>query len=143
MMLAGAALAQPKDIILKHLDGYFLAGRNELDRGLNFFVITKAKQFDKMFGVAKTMNNTIEYPDFKKEMVLMIALPQTNKETSIEYINAIRAGNFIEVYFKVKRSYPLTYTIQPLALAIVPEYPGVNTVKFYNGKKLVKIEKMK
>ncbi len=142
-MMLGSSYAQPVDVIVKRLTGYFLANRTELDNGMNFFLISKAKQFDKMFGVAKTMSNKIDYPDFKKEIVLVLALPETKKETTIEYVSAVKAGNFIEVYYKVKRSFPITYTIHPLALAIVPRYPGVNTIKFYEGKKLVRVEKVK
>ena len=74
---------QPTDIILKHLRGYFLTNRTELGKGMNYVVITKEKQFDKMFGIAKTMTNKIDYPDFKKEMVLMLELPETNRETCV------------------------------------------------------------
>jgi hypothetical protein len=143
MLFCICCYAQPVDVIIKPLTGYFLADRTALGKGMNYFVITKENQFNKTFGMAKTMSNRIDRPDFKKGMVITLALPETKRETTIEYISAVKAGNFIEVYYKVKRSYPITYTIQPLALALVPKYPGVNTIKFYEGKKLVRVEKIK
>ena len=131
-------IAQPKNLVLKTMDNYFLANKAILENGITCKVITKAKEFDKLFGIAKTQSNAIDHPDFATQQVLMVALPETNKEVKVKYVQATRAGNFIEVYVEVTRKiYPLPYTTLPLALAVIPKFKEVSKVKFYEGKRLV------
>jgi len=135
--------AQPYNVILGPLKGYFISDKVELQSGMNYAVFSKAKTFNRYFGVAKTMSNTIHYPDFNKEWVLMLALPPTRHETDIQFLHAIRAGSVLHVYYKVKHAYPLTYSMQPLELVLVPRTSEIKTVMFYEGRKLMWTEKIK
>lgn len=132
------ANAQPKNIVVKKLDNYFLSQQGDEPGGTQCMVITKEKDFDKTFGIAKTMNNTIIRPDFATEAVVLVALPPTNKNAKVEILSALVVGNIIEVFFKTsKERFPLPYTTRPLAVATVPRYKNVTKVKFYEGKTLV------
>ena len=141
LCLALAVNAQPTDVTLKTLTTYTLSNHVTLENGVNFMVISKEKMFNKTFGVVKPADG-VNYPDFEKEIALVLAMEPTTKETKLEFKHIIKAGDFIEVYYDEHKSYPLTYTIQPLAIAVVPKYKGVNTVKFYEGKRLVKTLKI-
>ncbi|MDR3678976.1 MAG: hypothetical protein P4L41_03345 [Flavipsychrobacter sp.] len=133
-----AATAQPRNIVFKKLDNYFLGDRAGLSGDITCKVITKEKEFDKTFGVAKTMTNKIERPDFATQQVVMIAMQPTNKDTRITILSALKAGNYIEVFFKTSKDrFPLPYTTQPMSLAIIPKFKEVTKVKFYEGKRLV------
>jgi hypothetical protein len=106
-------------------------------------VVSKQKEFEKYFGMAKTMNNTIIAPDFTKEVVLMIAMPETRKETVLAFDHANRVGADVNVFFHEKKTYPLTYTIVPVALAAIPKYDGVTTINFYQDGRMIKSIKIK
>jgi len=132
------AFAQPKNVVFKTLNNYFLADNSILSGNVTCKVIAKEKDFNKMFGIAKTMTNKIDKPDFATQQVLMIALQPTNKKATVTIVSALHAGNFIEVYFTTsKERYPMPYTTQPLAIAVVPKYKEVTKVRFYNDKRLV------
>ncbi len=136
--------AQPIPVQLNPLSGFFLSDKITLDKGLNCMVVTKQKDFIKLFGIAKTATNTISMPDFNKEQVLVLAMPETNKETTIKFDHATKAGTVIEVYCEEHRKKePLTYATLPLALASIPKYNDVNTIKFYDGNSLVDEIKVK
>ncbi|HXS37038.1 MAG TPA: hypothetical protein VN721_10085 [Flavipsychrobacter sp.] len=136
--------AQPAPVQLNVLSGFFLSNKVTLDKGLNCMVVTKQKEFMKLFGIAKTATNTVTMPAFDKEQVLVLAMPETNKETTIKFDHATKAGTFIEVYCEVqKKNEPLTYTTLPIALAAIPKYNEVNTIKFYEGSSLVNEVKVK
>lgn len=136
--LAVGAFAQPKNVVFKTLNNYFLADNSILSGNVTCKVIAKEKDFNKMFGIAKTMTNKIDKPDFATQQVLMIALQPTNKKATVTIVSALHAGNFIEVYFTTsKERYPMPYTTQPLAIAVVPKYKEVTKVRFYNDKRLV------
>jgi len=135
--------AQPYNVILGPLNGYFVSNKITLNKGMNYMLFTKPKMFNRFFGVAKTISNNIHYPDFNKEWVMMLVLPETRHETSIQFVQAIRAGSVLHVYYKVKKSYPLTYTITPLQLALVPKMNEIKTVMYYEGRKLMFTDKIK
>jgi hypothetical protein len=135
--------AQPFNVLLGPLKGYFVSNKITLNKGMNYMLFTKPKMFNRYFGVAKTMSNNIHYPDFNKEWVIMLALPETRHETGIQLVHAIRAGSVLHVYYKVKKSYPLTYTITPLELALVPKMNEIKTVMYYEGRKLMFTDKIK
>jgi hypothetical protein len=132
------ATGQPKNIVLKNLENYFLSDKSILLGRVTCKVITKEKDFERIFGVAKTMSNIIERPDFATQQVIMIAMQPTNKDAKVKILSALRAGNFIEVFFTTSKDrYPMPYTTQPLSLAIVPKYKEISRIKFYEGKKLI------
>lgn len=132
-----AAYAQPQRVlIVRPLVNYFLENTVQLDNGVNCFVITTQPEFRKMFGMAKTVDNVIVEPDFTKENVIVIAMPATNHDMVITYTDAIRAGDFIEVYCKIqKKKYPLSYEVQHVCAGIIPKYAEVKWVKFYDEKR--------
>jgi hypothetical protein len=131
------AEAQPQRVIIvKPLLNYFINNTVHLTSGMNVFIITKQSEFRKMFGMAKTMDNKIVEPDFTKEDVIVIAEPATNHDMVITYTDAIRAGDFVEVYCKIeKKKYPLSYEVQHMCLGIIPKYNEIKWVKFYDQRR--------
>jgi hypothetical protein len=129
--------AQPQRVlIVRPLINYFMENSVHLKNGVSCFVITKKEDFRKMFGVAKTMDNKIVEPDFDKENVIVIAMPATNHDMIMTYTDAMKAGDFIEVYCKIERKKaPLTYEMEHVCAGIIPKYKEVKNIRFYDEKR--------
>ncbi|PZF71364.1 hypothetical protein DN068_18905 [Taibaiella soli] len=137
-------MAQPVPVKLRFLSGYNLSPKIPLQSGANFFVITKQKVFDKTFGIDKGTPPLPNPPDFKKEMVIVMAAMPTERITKMMFTNATRAGNYVEVYCNYKKTItPLTYTEFPIVVATLPIIPEVNEIRFYQGKDELAILKTK
>ncbi len=132
-----SAKAQPTQvIIIRPLQNFFLDDRVKVDDPHYCRVISKRSDFIKTFGIAKTGTNKVELPDFTKDNVIMLALPASEKDVYLTYTNAIKAGDFIEVYCKINKSRaPLTYTQQHVVLGIIPKYTGLHTIRFYDQRR--------
>lgn len=130
--------AQPKNVIVQHLQGLFLSPKTPLQKGANCMVITKEKDFAKTFGLTAAQAHAPNMPNFEKENILILALPPDNKDADLDMTTAVTAGNFMEIQCYVKRKiYPLSYTTHPLVVVTVPKFKGVNTYRFYEGRKIL------
>lgn len=143
-LFACTAVAQPVPVKLRFLSGYNLSPKVQLQTGANFFVITKQKIFDKTFSIDKGTPPLPGAPDFKKEIVIVMAANPTERITKMAFTGAMRAGNFIEVYCSYKKTItPLTYTEYPILVATLPIIPDVNEIRFYQGSNELAILKTK
>ncbi len=84
---------------------------------------------DKMFGTTTRADT----PDFKREWMLIMALPESKKESKLSFDRiSMKAGNFIEVYYTIKRNlYPLTYKQYPIIVAVIPKNRAIKYINFY------------
>jgi len=125
-----AAYAQPQQFKIKPLEGFFLDGKVPLEKGPNFFVIKDRKKFISWFGHI----NKPDTPNFDFVNVVVMALRPTKKQAQIGfYPNAVKAGNYIEIYCTIEENkFPLTYTAYPIVLASIPKYFSVTKVNFYD-----------
>lgn len=137
LLVCGNLRAQPQPVKLRMMTGYTIDPKTLMENGLNFWVLTGQKKFDKLFGIIKGEPPLPDAPDFSKEMVIVIAMPPTKSEIRMKYINAMRAGNYVEVYCDIKKTIPLTYTMYPVVVAAIPRIPGVNTINYYENGKLI------
>ncbi len=137
ILFPAIGFSQPQWVlIVRPLINYFMENSVHLGNGVNCFAITKQADFRKMFGVAKTMDNKIVEPDFDKENVIVIAEPTSNHDMVITFTDAMRAGDFIEVYCKIeKKKYPLSYEVEHVCAGIIPKYPGVKKMRFYDERR--------
>lgn len=135
--------AQPKPVNVKPLHNYdFVGDGSDLKPGVNCFVITQRKHFDKFFG----KSNRPDTPHFAKESVLVLLMPQTNKDSKLSFKQIdTKAGDFIEAYFYADLyKGTVNYKFYPLAMAIIPKYTGVKKVNFYNeNMRLIKSVEVK
>ncbi|WP_276131874.1 hypothetical protein [Polluticoccus soli] len=137
------ASAQPKLVNVKPLYNYdFVGDASDLKPGINCFVITQRKHFDKFFG--KT--NRPDTPHFAKENVLVLLMPETRKDSKLSFKRVdTKAGDFIEAYCNLDLyKGTVNYKFYPMALAVIPKYPGIKKVNFYNDKtRLIKSVEIK
>jgi len=136
LVMCSGLHAQPQPLKLRPMTGYNIDPKTIMDNNLNFWVLTGQKKFEKLFGI-KDVPPLPDAPDFRKEMVVVMALPPTQTEVQLKFNGAMRAGNYVEVYCTVKRTIPLTYTMYPIVVAAIPRIPGVNTINYYEDGKLL------
>lgn len=137
IMGAGSTLsAQPRPAAMRQLDGYSLDPKTELHKGVNFRVVTKLKDFEKLFGLQRIHH--ADLPDFSKETVLVMALPPANKDADLSFLDALTAANFMEIHVQIDRKkYPLTYQTHPIAVVAIPKVKDITTYRFYEGARLL------
>lgn len=130
----GNAYAQPQQVQMRKLQGYYYNGSDaRLKSGVNCFVITEKKDYEKHFGTGRG-----DMPDFEKNWILILVMPATKKDIFLDFNSvSMKAGNFIEVYcdFNKLRGKQLTYETNPLAVCMIPAFDNVNVVNFYEERK--------
>lgn len=135
IMFCLSAHAQPQQLEARYLqDYYYLGSGMDLKSEVNYFVITSRKEFKKLFGVTHRSDT----PDFSKELMLAVIMKQTNWNASVNMNKVcVKAGSFIEVYCDLDDGrHQLTYKTYPIKVCIIPRYPNVKRVDFYNNWKM-------
>jgi hypothetical protein len=133
LLISQYAIAQPKSVEVRRLESYFFAGDNkELKSGVNYIVVTDRKQFEKLFSSLQRADT----PDFSKELMLVMVMPSSRKESRLYFKSvSVKAGNFIEVNCTFDMNVqPLTYYTNPIAVCVIPRYPSIQKVNFYEEK---------
>lgn len=123
---------------VKPLSGYFLKNTIKVSDSLTFWLIDNQASFDSLFGVAKTMNNTIDQPDFGTQIVVAATMPATYYGTQIQLASATSddSNNNAEMHFAaVANPDKASYSIVPLWIGAVPK-TGKSTFKLYTGDQL-------
>lgn len=133
LLLVGVAVdAQPSTVKIRPLEGYFILDEHLLEKGINCLVISDRREFIKYFGLV----NRPDTPQFTKEVMIVLALSPTKKQSKISLERAtMKAGDYLEVYCGIQLNlFPLTYTAYPIVAGTVPRLPGITTINFYNQK---------
>ncbi|MGF6845263.1 hypothetical protein QFZ51_000498 [Chitinophaga sp. W3I9] len=125
---------------VKPISGYFLKNTIIVNDSLTFWLIDNQASFDSLFGAAKTMNNTIDQPDFGTHIVVAATMPPTFYGTQIQLESATsdNVNNNAALHF-VATSNPSrgSASTVPLWLGAVPK-TGKSTFQFYSGEHLTK-----
>lgn len=125
-------MAQPIKFQPRIMEGYYLDQKIPLKKGINFFVIADRRAFYKFFGKL----NRPDTPSFDYENVVVMAMRPQNRQWFLSFSpNAIKAGNYIELYCNERHDkHKIPYTCYPIAVAAIPRYFSVTTINFYNNK---------
>lgn len=120
------------------LSGYFLKNTIKVNDSLTFWLIDNQASFDSLFGVAKTMNNTIDHPDFGTHIVIAATMPPTFYGTQIQLESATsdNATNNATLHFAATANPNKgSASTVPLWLGAVPK-TGKSTFQLYTGDHL-------
>lgn len=124
--------AQPVPVKIRQLPTYYFIEKSgeRLKNGVNYFVITDRKVFEKMFG----KSSRADTPQFSKEMVLVMVMPASKKESTLRFERVMmQAGDFVEVYCKQDLNHhKVNYEMSATAVAALPKSVGVKKVIFYD-----------
>lgn len=134
ILFSTTSYAQPQKVgITKMQDHYFVGNEDDLEKGINCFVITERKEYEKFFGTTSRPDT----PKFQSEWMLVMVMPMTHWESDLSFNRiSVKAGDFIEVYCSMDtRKHPLTYEYNPIAAVVIPKHDNVNKVDFYEEHK--------
>lgn len=108
-------------------ESYFV--RNDVGQLPDF--ITSDAERDSVLGMATTMFSIPTPIDFNTEVAVPVALPETNVETDIQIASLQADGDTLVVKCDVRRGQAVSYTMRPLAIAIVnkADIKGVKGVR--------------
>ena len=137
-LLSVTSYAQPVPVELHKMPDYYYVGDLQLKSGVNFFVLTERKDFDKMFG----RTNRPDTPHFTKEVMLVMLVPETNKDAKLE-VNKVnmKAGDFVEVYCDIDLNKgKLPYKTYPIGTYVIPRFKGTDKIRFYDNRKMKLLE---
>ncbi len=138
LLTAQVVMAQPKPVEIRMLqDHYFYGDESQLEKGVNAFVLTSRKEYEKFFGTTSRPDT----PHFSKEWMLILVMPTTKTDASLAFQSvSVKAGNFMEVYCNVNpKGKKLTYEHHPIAVCAVSKQSAISKVDFYNRNKGVKL----
>jgi len=125
---------------VKPISGYFVKNTITVNDSLTFWIIDNQASFDSLFGIAKTMNNTIDKPDFGTQIVIAATMPPTYYGTQIQLESATSDNltNDAALHF-VANGNPdkSSAATVPLWLGAVPK-TGKSTFKLFTGDNLTK-----
>lgn len=133
-VVCGGAYAQPSEVPMKkHYTYQFVGDDGVLKDGVNFFVIQKKNEFEKLFGKGRA-----DTPHFSKEWMLVLVMPSTKKDIQLEFNRvSMKAGTYVEVYCDLNklRGKQMTYKAYPIAVCTIPKYEAVKTVNFFEERR--------
>ncbi len=131
------AAPQVLPVTVQTLAGYFLKNTYKLSDNPTCVLFPDQASLDKALGVAKTMNNKVDKPDFNQSVVAAIAMQPTQKKTEITVGKAEKIGQVVNLYVEAAVGDNLTYTMKPLLVISFPKEADVNTVNFLMDGKVI------
>jgi hypothetical protein len=135
---AGSKQNKASAIGLVSLNNYFVKNTVPLPDEYNYKVATSQAAFDETFGMAATMNNSIQKPDFSGQTVVAVIGKASTLQQEIRLDGASVAGKDLHVYYSIKKGSEQSFSATALALVAIPKAIDVKKVNFYQDSVLVK-----
>lgn len=115
------------------LKGYFVKNTVEDTGNLQCFVFTDQQSMSQVCGMATTMSEKPDIPDFNNSIVIAIVGESTNRQTKINIVETKVENETLMVSVSEDISdEELTYTLRPLTLAAIDK-SGIKKVTFRKG----------
>ncbi|BCG65240.1 MAG: hypothetical protein methR_P3065 [Methyloprofundus sp.] len=124
----GNTIYQKKTV--EKLDGYFIKNTVKFDDNNNFMhvVVENKKDFNKYFGVAKTMKNKVDKVNFEENSVIAIMTKASNVPKKIEVVYYEFGGDELLIKYHIREGEKNTFESTGLYLAAIPK--DVTSIKF-------------
>lgn len=121
--------AETKPMEIEIVENYFT--KNDMaPRVIQYFTIDNQDDFNKQFGIAKTMDNKVSSIDFKNNRIGAIVLPTTDKNTSIEITEAERFGSGAIITYEINEGDKQSFSITPTLIFKLPADNTLKTLEF-------------
>ena len=122
----------------EELKGYFVNNDVVFDKDYKFVVVSNNEDFDKYFGIAKTMGNEISELNFEKFNVAGILSKPSNRANKIEVTTYTSKKGKTSVGFIDKVGDEQNFTSGALLLFKIPK--SIISVDFVSGSATVNVE---
>ncbi|WP_126244646.1 hypothetical protein [Chitinophaga rhizosphaerae] len=132
-----ASIVMQKDVVIRPLSGYFVNNTVKFSSDIQCWVINNPEEMRKIFGVAKTMNNTIDTVDFSQNLLAAVVLRPSELTQSIELKRVLQFENELTLDFAIKVDTPKTsYTKAMAWLGAIPKSEA-KEIRFMVGDRLL------
>jgi len=93
-------------------------------------LLTTQDDFDALFGCAAVMgkDGAPTRIDFDRQSAIAVVLPETDVSTIIKLGALVRHGDTLTLKYAVEQGQKMSYTIQPMAIAITERQPASSRV---------------
>ena len=111
------------------VNGYFLKNGVNQSTEIRTLSIADQNTFEKHFGIAKTLTNTVDTVNFEQQLLGAITIGQSEHEMHISIASVSIENKMAICQFKVKQGTKLSYTISPSLLFTISN-TGVTEIQF-------------
>ncbi len=109
------------ELVCTELRGYFVKNSVTFADSFKHVVVNNQKDFEKYFGIAKTMNNETDKVNFDENSVIAILTKPSLVTHTIEIIYCDLAGDKLTVKYKVSNGAENSFNSSGLLLATIPK----------------------
>lgn len=127
-----------KDVVVRPLSGYFVNNTVKFSDSVQCWVINNAEEMRKIFGMAKTMNNTIDTIDFSQHLLAAVVLQPSDLTQSIELTRSYELDGNMDLHFAIRVDTPkTTYTKAMAWLGAIPKSDAAKHIRFFKGDRMM------
>lgn len=105
----------------EELKGYFVKNTVDFDKDIEYVAVSNQEDFDKYFGIAKTMDNVVTPLDFEKFNVAGILLKPAKKAMKIKMTKFTAEGAKQIIGFNIETSDDQSFTSGKVLLFKIPK----------------------
>lgn len=135
---APANVVMQKDVVIRPLSGYFVNNTVKFSDSVQCWVINNPEEMKKVFGMAKTMTNTIDTIDFSQNLLAAVVLQPSDLTQHIELTRSFVSEDNMDLHFTIRVDTPkTTYTKAMAWLGALPKSGDVKNIRFYSGDRLL------
>lgn len=133
-----ADVVMQKRVVVKPMSGYFVNSTVKMTDSIQCWVINNPAEMKKIFGMAKTMNNTIDTIDFSQNLLAAVVLRPSDLTQTIELSRSYEQDGNIDLHFAIRVDTPkTTYTKSMAWLGAIPKSASAQNIRFFKGDQLL------
>lgn len=114
------------------IEGYFPKNDIEFNQPVRVIVTKNKEDFDKYFGVAKTMTNTVFEIDFDKNKVVAIVAKPTDRKQTIKISETKLKNNKLVIKYKLEIGDSQSFSSSDLKMFKVPK--SIKAIEVSSGE---------
>lgn len=123
-----------QELSVKPAAGYFARNDIKQNDSIACWVFETAAERDSVLGIAKTMNNVIDTPDFNKEVMAVVTLTPSSLTQELTLRSATQTDDEANLHFAIKIDTPKrTHNSAAVWVGFVPKSEGMKKINFYRG----------
>ena len=115
------------------MEGYFPKNDIEFNQPVRVIIAKNKEDFDRYFGIAKTMTNTISEIDFDKNKVVAIIAKPSDNEQSIKIFETKLKNNKLAINYKLEIGEPQSFSSSDMKMFKIPK--SINAVDVFSDEK--------
>lgn len=114
------------------IEGYFPKNDIEFNQPVKVIVTGNKEDFDRYFGVAKTMINTVSEIDFDKNKVVAIVAKPTDRKQTIKISETKLKNNKLVIKYKLEIGDSQSFSSSDLKMLKVPK--SIKAIEVSSGE---------